>query len=116
MVVFSFLPTGSSTENGATPTKAKGRSGDRAAMAAFRLRQYQERFSSGKQLAPAAGGFVASSDRHIVAPRSVPLPVSVEKPQPLFNPEQIDGVSDMNVLPELKPSAVSFEVPSLIKQ
>jgi hypothetical protein len=58
-------------------------------------------------LSPEISGFVKNSKGSIVAYKSIKEPVGVKA---MFNPEQIDGISNIDVLPQLKPSSMNYEV------
>lgn len=81
----------------------------RSTLAAHRLKKYKEQANANNQYAPGVNNFASGSDRRIRTQKSAPQPVVVQGPT-LFNPVQIDGLTDLDALPKLKPSAIVSEV------
>lgn len=90
---------------------SKTLSSKRAAMAANRLKGYQDRFSANNQFITSASGPLSS---HRVSLPTKPAAQSSESPKPQthFDPRQLDGPANLEGLPGLKPSAVMVEVRS----
>lgn len=77
-------------------------------MAAHRLKKYREQINVDNQYAPGVNSFVDISNRKIRTQKSAPQHV-VQGPT-FFNPMQIDGPTDLDALPKLKPSTIIYEV------
>eukprot|EP00826_Nyctotherus_ovalis_P011927 TRINITY_DN1310_c0_g2_i3.p1 TRINITY_DN1310_c0_g2~~TRINITY_DN1310_c0_g2_i3.p1 ORF type:complete len:256 (-),score=88.92 TRINITY_DN1310_c0_g2_i3:30-797(-) len=102
------------SKNGESSTlkMSKTLSSKRAAMAANRLKGYQDRFSATNQFISSANGPLSS---HRI---SLPAKAAVQSNEPLklqthFDPSQLDGPANLEGLPGLKPSAVMVEAISV---
>ena len=83
----------------------------RASMQAERLKKYQQHLQPGSDFVPGMGGFATKPVGQPTMRRPIPQMHKKEsKQEALFNPIELDGPSNINNLPELKPSSVKMDV------
>lgn len=83
----------------------------RAALAANRLKKYQDQMGKADKFVPGARSFHING---MQTQRFEQQPLVTAKSQAMFNPELIDGPSNLTALPELKRSVICLEVNGLL--